>query len=84
MSDVLRLWLVSCGFSNGVIGVTMVPATRSDSAVATAISMQCSEPNGGPKPELPLTHLFVQEVTKEELQNLLQVVETGKAEGLPN
>lgn len=83
MSDVLRLYLVSCGFKNGVIGVSMVPAARSDGAVATAISGLCTS-SDDPKPELPLTHLFCKEVTKEELQHLLQVIETGKAEGLPN
>jgi len=73
----LKLYLVSIGFANNVLGVTMIPATNAPAASAIAVVQQL---NSNPKPEPPMTHLFVEEVTADQLKMLLRVLETGKTD----
>src|SRR5215469_218610 len=73
----LKLYLVSIGFANNVLGVTMIPALNAPAASAIAVIQQL---NSNPKPEPPMTHLFVEEVTADQLKMLLRVLETGKTD----
>ena|SRR5215469_17387631 len=74
----LKLYLVALGFAKGVSGASVVPAFREADAAAVATANILN--NSTTKPELPLTHVYIQEVTAEQLKMLLRVLETGKTD----